>query len=345
MYENPVRAAFEPWIAPDPGRRPPRKTVPHETPHDIPLPPPDDPRGEAPASEREARGQLAGLGLKSALGALAAADRDGHLGLPELESLVARRGHSPDGSPLPPHLTRCAICLDLYEALVQGVAPMTAPTRARLLRLHAESGRARRWPASRWLALAASLAILATAGLQARHVAFPNPPVAVHDGCRGADGVALPAGSPMPVRRPVLVPSGATLALGDGGTSLRAERESRVSFARTLRGHPVFHVHGGDVWVSAAKQKPGMAVRVTTALGEIRVIGTEFRVTVESEPIVVHESRPDAPGTAAYEDRIAAVSVAVREGAVAVQGRRDRVVVSAGETAVLRQGQPRIEVR
>jgi hypothetical protein len=316
---------------------------------------PDDTRptggDDASDGEAEARRIAAALALGPALAGLGADARGEHLSLADLEALAATRGRDPQGAGLPRHLTRCPTCLDLYEAVLGGVPAVSRESRGRFERLFASAAAARHghrhasgWPIRRLLA-AACVAALLTAGFQLRHVAIPNAPHPVGGSCRLAGGAAIEPGRAVPARARLVVEAGTALRLDDGGTAVRAERESNVSFTRSLRGHPVFHVHEGEVHVTAARQQPGMSVHVRTALGDVTVIGTEFRVTVGSEPIVIHEVRPDAPQAQAYEDRVATVAVAVTEGTVAVSTGRDRRLVSAGQAAFLRQGQPLIEVR
>jgi hypothetical protein len=311
-----------------------------------PRPPDGDAAG---LSEEEARRIAALLRLGPALAG--AGDTPGdHVALAELEVLAAARGRDPRGVGLPRHLTRCPVCLDLYETLLDHVPAVARESRDRFVRLGAggvarASGRGGHWPIHRLVAAAACVAVLLTAGYGLRHLAFPDPPRSVGGSCRLAGGGTLEPGHAIPARARLVVEAGTTLHLDDGGTAVRAERESSVSFSRSLRGHPVFHVHEGDVHVMAARQRPGMSVHVWTPLGGITVIGTEFHVRVGSEPIVIHEVRPDAPLAAAYEDRVATVAVAVTEGTVAVSTTRDRRLVTAGRSAVLRQGQPLIEVR
>lgn len=316
---------------------------------------PDDPRptgGDAASvGEAEARRIAAALGLGPALAALGADDRGEHLALADLEALAAGRGRDPQAAGLPRHLTRCPTCLDLFEAVLGGVPAVAPESRGRFERLYAGAAAPRHGHRSvgggpvRWLLAAACVAALLTAGFALRHVAIPNPPRTVGGACRLAGGGPVEAGRAIPARARLVVEAGTALHLDDGGTAVRAERESNLSFSRSLRGHPVFHVHDGEVHVTAARQRPGMSVHVRTALGDVTVIGTEFRVAVGSEPIVIHEVRPDAPQPQAYEDRVATVAVAVTEGTVAVSTGRDRRLVSAGQSAFLRQGQPLIEVR
>jgi hypothetical protein len=281
--------------------------------------------------------------------ALAADTDDGHLSLAALEAVAATRGVESQGHGLPRHLTRCPTCLDLYEALLAGVPAVSGASRTRFLRVGTGAVPPRtvgvRGPFLRALAAAACIAVLLTAGFRLRHLVDPRPPRAVGGSCRLAEGGAIDLTQGIPARRKIVVAAGTSLRLDDGGTAVRAEGDASISFTRSLAGHPVFHLHAGAVHVTAARQRPGMSVHVKTALGDVTVIGTEFRVTVGSEPIVIHEVRPDAPQAAAYEDRVATVAVAVTEGTVAVSTTRDRRLVTAGQTAVLRQGQPLVEVQ
>jgi len=272
-----------------------------------------------------------------------------HLSLLELQRLATEHRRKDGEKDLPEHLAACPICLDLFQTLLEGTPVVS---RNAMRRFENTPGAPRRWTRLRWfssrqvlLRAAALVAILLGAGVLARPYVFPDPSVTGQGVLTLANGKVVAAGQAVPARRTVTMGPGAALALDDGGTAVRAETESEVSFSRSLRGNPQFVVHGGDVWVTAAKQKPGSAVVVRTPLGEIRVIGTKFRVTVEREKVLVHESKPERPGITKYATSISAVVVAVQEGIVSVRNRHEQASVSAGQTAVLRQNQLWIEVR
>ena len=287
--------------------------------------------------------------LAESLGQQAGDLSGNHLELPALQKLAAEHRQNPGEKNLPEHLTLCPICLDLFLAILDGFPAISRYTMARY---ENTPGAPRRrlffgWLTSRQgvLSAAAALAVLLGAGLLYRSRVYANPPVSVQGVLTQANGQAVSAGQPLSSRQPFTMGSGAALALNDGGTSVRAESKTEMSFTRSLQGAPRFVMHGGDIWVHAAKQKPGSSIVVQTPLGDIRVIGTEFRVTVESEPVVVHENREGQTEVKKYAANISAVVVAVTEGTVSLRNSFEQVLVTAGQTAVMRQNQHWIEVR
>lgn len=299
--------------------------------------------------EGEVRKWGSALHLADALRPLADDLRDDHFGLPELQRLADDHRRTPGEKDLPGHLAVCPICLELFQSLLDGVPDVERPAMRRFETISgAPSRKTMAWWRSSgavcWSA-AALVALLLGSGILFRALAFPHSPFTAQGVVTRANGLPVLAGAAMPSGETVTLKQGARLELDDGGTSVRADAESTLSFDRTWRGNPRFVVHGGDVFIKAAKQKPGSSILVRTTLGDIRVVGTEFRVTVESEQVEVHESRPGQSKVLTYTDRISAVVVAVREGTVAVKNRHNQALVTAGETAVLRQAQPWIELR
>ncbi|MEI6211530.1 MAG: FecR domain-containing protein [bacterium] len=299
--------------------------------------------------ESEARRLGANQRLAESLGQQAGDISSNHLELNELHGFATahRQGHGE--KTLPEHLLVCPICLDLFQAILAGDPRISRYT---MLRYEHTPGAPRRriffaWMVSRQGALsaAAALAVLLGAGLLYQARVYANPPVSVQGVFTQANGQAVAAGQALASRQPFTMGSGAALELNDGGTSVRAEAESEMSFKRSLQGDPRFVMHGGDIWVHAAKQKPGSSILVQTPLGVIRVIGTEFRVTVESEPVLVHENREGQTEVKKYAANISAVVVDVKEGTVALRNSFEQVLVTAGHTAVMRQNQHWIEVR
>ncbi len=304
---------------------------------------------DAALDEGEARRMAAEWHLAERLRPLTEAILKDHLNLQALQRLADEHRRNDGEKDLPEHLTACPICLDLFQTLLEGT-PLVS--RRAMKRFEETPGAPRRWAKLAWftsspilLRAAALVAILLGTGVLARPLVFPHPPVTTQGVFTLANGSTVPAGQSVPARRPFTMNAGAALALDDGGTAVRAETESNLSFSRSLRGNPQISVHGGDIWVSAAKQKPGSTIVIQTPLGEIRVIGTKFRVTVEKEKVVVHETRPERPEVTKYATNISAVVVTVQEGTVAVRNRSEQASVSAGQTAVMRQNQQWIEVR
>lgn len=310
---------------------------------------PDDLNSEGALAEGDAKRIGSTLHLAEGLRPQAGGDSEKHMELPELQRLAEEHRRTPGEKNVPEHLTICAICLDLFQTILAGVPAVSRQAHARFERL-GDTSRRRiyfGWFSSTHVVLraAAVLVILLAIGILSKPVLFPNSPVTTQGSFAMANGVAVPAGGALPARKPFTMSQGSVMALNDGGTAVRAETASEMSFARSVRGNPEFTVRDGDVWVKAAKQKSGSFITVRTPLGDIRVIGTEFRVTVEKEQVVVHERRPDQPETTQYASTISAVVVGVREGTIALRNQHERVSVTAGQTAVLRQNQSWIEVR
>ncbi|MFC1462832.1 FecR domain-containing protein [Verrucomicrobiota bacterium] len=288
------------------------------------------------------------LRLDEGLRPLTRDDADRHLELPALRKLAdkCRAGGMAD---MPAHLAACPICLDLFQCFLAGVPAVSDSTIARFENLAETPDRRSSivwFPSARiLLRAAAAVALLLGAGVLLKPLVFPGPPVTTQGVFTLANGAAVAEGERVPARQPFTMSKGAELALDDGATSVRAEAESRMSFSRSLRGDPTFVVNDGDVRVTAAKQKRGSSIMVRTPLGDIRVIGTEFRVTLKREQVVVYENQPKQAEIEEHVGEISAVIVAVREGVVSLRNRHEEVAVSAGHTAVIRQGQPRIELR
>lgn len=272
-----------------------------------------------------------------------------HFSLATLRQLADKHRQTRGEKDIPAHLAICPICLDLFEALLEDLPALPRDTTQRFERLFTRSRKrpGQVWPLSQWglLRLAAAAILLLGLGFLLKPQVFSNPPRMIQGTFAQATGKPLASGQALQSRKPFTMGEGAQLALDDGGTTIRSEVRSELAFKRTLRGDPLFVVNGGDIWVTAAKQKPGSSIRVQTPLGDIRVIGTEFRVTLQSEQVEVHETKPDQSEIVSYSTNISAVVVTVREGTIALRNRHDQVAVSAGNTAVLRQGHPRIDVR
>ncbi|MEI6562893.1 MAG: FecR domain-containing protein [bacterium] len=304
---------------------------------------------EASLDEGEAIRLAAEWHLAERLRPLTEATLKDHLTLQALQRLANEHRRNDGEKDLPEHLTACPICLDLFQTLLEGT-PLVS--RRAMKRFEETPGAPRRWTKLAWftsspilLRAAALAAIFLGAGVLVRPLLFSNPPVTTQGVFTLANGSTVPAGQAVPARREFTMNAGAAMVLDDGGTAVRAETASNLSFSRSLRGNPRFAVHSGDVWVTAAKQKPGSTIVVQTPLGEIRVIGTKFRVTVEKEKVVVHETRPERPEVTKYATNISAVVVAVQEGTVSVRTRSEQASVSVGQTAIMRQNQQWIEVR
>lgn len=331
-------------------------------------------RGDT-ASPSEAAGDAAELAELRALGASlrAAPSVDtGHFSFHEIQMLADARRTTADGAEweMPEHLSTCPLCLEAFEATLEGL-PVTSPaltTRAagllttsglsitssdeasatgipRLaLKLPTTSGR--KHP-SRWLrglATAAALAIICSLGYYAY---LRSTSVRAVDG-----GLAVvDEDTKTPITPGSVIPSNSDLvALADtrtafhDGTEVHIEKDTRLTIDESLGGDTTLNLKEGSLTAKVAKQKPGRHFDVTTALGTVRVIGTRFSVSTRSENADVNYSAGEQTWKSQHV-KLTAVTVTVTDGTVSVTNtQKNQVSVTAGQTAVIRENEALIDV-
>ncbi len=281
-----------------------------------------------------------------------------HPGLDALRKMAHRQTTRGDSFELPAHLATCPECLDVFLALLDSPIPLTAMQTARFQSVwfppRQATGRISFLPFIQWAAAAAILTIIAWFGW----INSSLHPIAIEiESGSLAANIATPAGITAPAANPTRPPLSGTvqvkpkqsftvttpsrIALPDG-VQVQAEPETSLAFKRTMRTTTV-ELNQGRITLDVAPQPAGHTVQVRTPLGTIRVIGTRFEVISASETAV--EYRDD--GSGAVQSRpldIASITVRVREGTVAIRTPADEARIHAGQQAVLRVGQPRIDV-
>lgn len=295
-------------------------------------PPADDPGEQA-------------LRASVALGFPAGAEAPGsHPSLAELAALAAERRRRGEDWELPGHLACCPLCLEAFEALLDG-APAALPAALRRFeRLGPLPARTRpRRAAPLLLKLAASVAV-ALAGTWAA-IRIGHAPVAdLADGSlAGEAGRTLTAGEKVPGRTLFRAATGSRVEFPDG-TRLTTAEETVFAVRDALAGGQAVDFRGGEVLFEVAPREPGRSFIVKTPLGALEVIGTRFTVTSRAEEVRVFEHDGGSGVNRSYADTLSSVTISVHEGHVRVWNRHEEAHVRAGQSAVLRPETTMIEV-
>ncbi len=277
--------------------------------------------------------------LEEVLGRPGAGLEGGHLSLVELEGLAARRRGGEEVE-LPGHLGVCPVCLELYEVMVEGVPAVSEGAMGRFEGIYEGEEVVVRgrigW--RRWVGVAAALIVCA--GLVGVYVPMGRgTSVAEVGGLVREGGAEVAAGAAIPVRE-VLVATGDTKAGFADGSGVVIQKGTRLAIEESNLGSKTVVLSEGRVEASVAKQTWGRRFEVSTPLGPVTVVGTKFSVSCGKEKVVVYGNE----GKAGMESEITVVTVRVTEGVVRVSNKSEEVRVGAGEVAVMREREPRIEV-
>jgi hypothetical protein len=271
-----------------------------------------------------------------------------HLSLEELEGLAGRRAKGEEVE-LPGHLTGCAVCLELYEVVLAGVPAVSEEALGRFEGIFEAQPVKARIGWRKWGAVAAGLVV-----------------------CVGLAGVYMPSGrtSSVAAVAGLVKDGGESVGVGEsiaGGQVLVAKEDTKAEFAdgsgvviekgaklaieETNLGSKTVVLTEGRVEASVAKQTWGRKFEVSTPLGPVTVVGTKFSVVCGKEKVMVFERtgeqvsrRAGEEGKEGKESEITVVRVVVTEGLVRVSNRSEEVRVGAGQSAVMREREPRIEV-
>ena len=273
-----------------------------------------------------------------------ASDAGGHLTLAELRQFAEQRRTGGGEWTMPPHLSGCPVCLEAFEALVAGGTDISSAGRARFLGLFDEL-RPRRSPILLYLprlAAAAAVLVLAYAGVVTYAQRQGTVPFTVASGllhAPGGEAVAgstrVPAGQEYLTRQP-------TRIIMDGGIVVDIAGDSRLAF-RTVARNSIVDLSDGTVSVMAPPLANGRHFTVSTRLGDVVIVGTSFSVACRNERAVEYTN--DGRGSVSSRPiDVTSVAVVVSEGTVQVRGRDEVVLVGAGYRAVLRAGEPKVEV-
>lgn len=319
--------------------------------------------------------------LAESLAARATADGS-HLTFTQITDLVRdRRVQGPDWL-MPEHLAGCPLCLEAFETILAGWSEPepAALARYRALfhgRVETVAGRIdpitvapfsperRRRMIAAITKVAAAVAVVAI--LTVAWVTWTNRPAAtttallaegglvIDDGAITVDQAMAAGLKPSPSIKSVpvgqVIPSGqrtiatkrTKLAFRDGST-LEVESRSRVSIVEPEAGKITVRLQAGGVIASVTKRQQGQTFDVVTPIGEIAVVGTRFKVACDNENVQIFQSAPGEASPQERRDSISAVTVTVFEGIVRVRNKLDEVRVREGQTAIMRDNPPMIDV-
>ncbi|MFW5856637.1 MAG: FecR domain-containing protein [Planctomycetota bacterium] len=270
----------------------------------------------------------------------------GHYDLDTLQRLARERRTEGEGWQMPDHLSACPLCLEEFELLL-GEIP--TPRRS-AVRRYFKQGRKTLAPFGTVLPLftwrervvaAAAAAVLAVAlGLL-----FHTPGAAEAPAIR-VRGEAFAHVDGRPLRRGATVANGEELVAREDavatfadGSEVEIDRGSRLAFRVDPAGATTIRLRDGGVYASVTRRTPERPFRVETDLGEVRVVGTAFRVDCERDDVLVLTPAEEGLAGEARTTPLRAVRVTVRAGVVRVTARDGaRRDIRAGEEAVLRPG-------
>jgi hypothetical protein len=282
--------------------------------------------------------------------ALAAASRveEAHFEFDDLTRLAdARREHG-EAWEMPPHLSRCSICLEMFQILMEGVQKPSAGAMTRFADVRkngaAEAPNVVPFP-THWkiaLRIAAVVALMLVAfGIV--HYMQNRSSASVSTGTITlANGQILPAGAAIPAGVTVTASEATSAVLADG-SKVDLAKDTRVSFRQSLGGSTTIALVHGELTAAVAKQKYGNEFTVKTPLGEIAVVGTRFSVTCKPEEVVVYQSDTNQKEITRRTDILRATRITVFEGVVRVRRGKEEVKLTANQSAVLRESEPGID--
>jgi hypothetical protein len=262
-----------------------------------------------------------------------------HLSLEEVTGLAQRRGAGEEVD-LPAHVTVCPVCLEMYEVVLAGVMAPDEKALGRFTALY-DKPKARiggRFGVWKWASVAAVLVVgLGLAGVyvpmgRSTSVAAGGG-LEVVGGAKVADGAKVPAGAQ-------LVAQSEAKAMFADGSGVTIEQGARLAIQESNLGSKTVVLTHGRLEASVAKQTWGRTFEVSTPLGPVTVVGTKFSVDCGKEKVEVYEGQ----GKEKHEGEITVVRVWVSEGVVRVSNRSEEVHVHAGQVAVMREKQPRIDL-
>lgn len=275
-------------------------------------------------------------------------DNARHYAYDELKDLAAARAATRGAWRMPMHLSTCAVCLEIFQVLSQPGEAVPPRVLERFLRQGpargqggSAHGRSRVIPFG-WRSLAASL-FLSALGLGLYAFAGSSNPVRVRDGeLAVVQGGAVRTDSVLPRGQQLSAVRRSEARFADG-SALVIEPQSLFSFSSS-RNSTLVNVDLGSLLFSVVKQAPGHEFHVHTALGEIMVVGTRFSVTAHEDTVTIFHSNEAGAHSSSAPGTSLVVEVKVFEGSVRVKNEFDEVLAIAGQTAVLRQAQPKIDI-
>lgn len=343
---------------------------------------PNQPDASAAATPDDAE-DIAIIGeLAHTLAARAAKDAS-HLNLEQITELVRdRRTKGPDWL-MPDHLAGCPLCLEAFETVLAGWFEPQPATLARYGnvfppkaveiagRIEGAASKADRSADRRAMLIttgriAAAIALVAvlvvgwneftTRSVATTSALLLEGGLVLDDGTVTVEQATTPGrkniatlqsiavGQPIPSGQRAIAVERTKLTFRDGST-LDIDKRSRVAIEEPVAGQVTVRLDAGGVTAAVTKRESGQTFGVITPMGQVTVVGTRFKVTCNGEDVRVFNNTPEQAATAAATEAvIEAVSVEVYEGTVRVHNQHNDVSVTTGQTAVIRDKPPTIDV-
>lgn len=302
---------------------------------------PDCPEEEANRVRNE-------TGLPAALVSVGVGPDNNHFSIADLRLLADERRGCAGEWDLPVHLAGCPICLDAFQALLEG-EPQASPEllhRCEMLFAPAVAmpKRAPRTMHMWVLKLAASFMILASTAVFLRWYVGGMPVLVKGNALVDGSDAVIAQGKNLFKDKHFTAGKDTTLKFSDGSTvALRSN--TRFACTKSVLGSETVNLTQGSASFVIKRRKPAQSFKVTTPIADITVIGTRFSVTEFMDDVRVFETISSAVSVhRSYDARVARVTVKVEEGAVAVHNRSQSIRVPAGQTAVIWWDQPWIQV-
>lgn len=286
--------------------------------------------------------------LAEALANGSAADK-AHFEFEELSRFAEDRRARGEKWEMPAHLSRCPLCLEAFQVILQGVPDAPPRVIERFVNIRNEPPATAPnlvpLPSRRkaLLKIAAAVAILLVGVWMVNQFGGRSSAQVSEGVVTLQNGRTLPSGETIPARTTITAVEPVQTGFADG-SKVELAKHTRARFHETLAGSTTVALTAGEVVATVAKQERGKSFVVKTPLGVVTVVGTKFRVACHEEDVVVYQSTAGQPDTQRRKDTIRAVRVTVFEGIVQVKRRSEMVLLHANQEAVLRANEPGIEV-
>ena len=272
-----------------------------------------------------------------------------HYSLGELEALADARRRDPAWA-LPEHLAVCPLCLESFELIRDGLASVPDRALDRYAELFEPAPapvRVAAWRRPRWWGprLAAMIGLIFAIFAAVAGYERATSPGLASGALVDPGSDPIEAGGAMPAGEVLRAERDSSTRFADG-SRLRVTAGTRFAARDGLLGGATVSLTAGEVEAFVAPQSPRGGFTVETPIGTATALGTRFRVRCHREEARVHRGGDNGPTTGtSYRTTVLRVEVAVVEGRVRLDNGHDAARVEAGEEAVLREGQPLIEVR
>jgi hypothetical protein len=267
----------------------------------------------------------------------------GHFSLDEIKGCVADRQLQGERWEMPSHLAECPLCLEVFDVVLSGADQVPNRVIRRLLQqVRPPRKRDHFWGAFLLKAALFLFLIGAVFFWMNRH-SGPKSMLVVEGSLSFADTTSpVPVDIKLPPNR-LLTSVLPVRVRCDDGSDLAIASHTQFELPANAADAAIT-LKEGEIDFSIVHQPGLRRFRVRTPLGEIIVVGTQFRVTSRYEQVTLFRNDSTAAVPAGETTRLATVRIHVSEGKVLVRNRYQEAAVPAGTTALLRENQPMIDL-